>query len=513
MLDEELATRSGLGGRYILPPRAEPSATGMEQTMARGGTPSTRRSASLLSSSVGVVALITGLLVLPATSSSAAAPLPTISAASVVPKALTPSGGIALFSATVRHASTCKVTISPPVAGLPVSMSCKSSTEFAVSEPINIKSNSSAAHALYKVTLTVTGAGGVVKKTTPLAEAAYKWILTSKPTGSQAQLFSLSCSTLKVCLAVGAGGQAIAFDPSGVHRSTVDGSHSIRSVSCVHGAPLFCVAVDDAGRFLSDTAGVWSPPTSLPTGSDGIAHSVSSVSCAARRNPANQVIGQRCVAADVGGNAFVLDFTTGVLAVSMSVVASGLSGQAFAGCASDTACVVVDAAGGGVRYDGKQWSSPLQLTTKGEFTAASCSSDALCAFTDHTGGITVYSLSSVSVAHCKPSEVEWNGICYRLNKPDASSSARALVGASCTSGLCVAISNSGTFDQLAVGRFIGKGWDGTIKCPCFNGSARLSAVACSLDSTTPLQLGCAFVTSASKGTPGKEYVGHVSLLK
>jgi PKD repeat protein len=387
-------------------------------------------------------------------------------------------------------------------------MSCAASTEFAISEHIDISSNSGVAAAHYKVTLTATGAGGTVKKTTPLEVEAYRWlVLTSRSTGRSAYS-SLSCSTLKVCVAVGAGGQAIAFDPSGVHRTTLDSSHSLQSVSCIHGAPLFCVAVDDSGQFLSDRAGVWSPPKALPTGADGLAHSVSSVACTVRRSSTNVILGQRCVAADVAGNAFVLDFTTGVTAPSMSLDSSGLTGRAFVGCASDTACLVVDAMGEGVMFDGSMWSTPHQLTNKVGVTGASCTSSGFCAVSHSSGGVTYFS-TFASAKHCPPGTVDWNGICTRTNGPPE----KTLGGVSCTSGLCVAISNSGSFYQQAVGTFIGNGWDAAIKCPCFNGSVRVSAVACSLDSTSPLQLGCAFVTNSSKGAPTKEYVGHVSLLK
>jgi P2-related tail formation protein len=99
----------------------------------------------------------------------------------------------------------------------------------------------------------IDSSAGVVYTTTPKTIAT--WTATSGVTLTGGTGEALSCapgttSTSGLCVDVGTSGRiAVATDPAGTWTtSTIDGAHTITSVSCA--STSFCVAVDNAGNVL-----------------------------------------------------------------------------------------------------------------------------------------------------------------------------------------------------------------------------------------------------------------------
>jgi|GEM_PF-4867214 len=456
--------------------------------------PRTRHRVLLGAASLAIAA---GITAVPVVSAMALTPPPVISSLTLTPKLLAPASGQVKVSGAVKNAATCTISVTPTVPNFPVTFSCKGSTTSYWTRALLPTENSAAAPVHFKVTLTAKAGGLSATKTATVEVEAYHWSIAQRPLGSTALMRSLSCATTKVCVAVGTSGHAIVIDALGPHRSTVDGTHTLTSVSCAPGSPPFCVAVDDANQYLTYSGGKWSAPAAGGGGSGGtVAPAFTSVSCRLRESPTKATLGRSCVAGDAAGGATVMDFPLGQPAKLSPPVTTGLTGSTFAACSSDTSCVVADVDGDGVAYNGTTFSAPpVPIDLKGHVTAASCASDGSCVVVDSGGGAVSFSVSGG----------KWT---VHVRESPTKASLRSV---SCVVGLCAAVASDGSvYQSAASARSKYKGWDGTIKGK-LKASDNVAAVSCALDKPTPLQLTCDFVSNGTSGH--KDFKGHVTLLK
>ncbi len=83
--------------------------------------------------------------------------LPTVSSFNASPVNLPASGGVTLLTAAVSHGSTCRLSASPAVAGLPAPVGCAGTS---YSQQVTLPANTSTTAESYSFTLQVTGPGG-----------------------------------------------------------------------------------------------------------------------------------------------------------------------------------------------------------------------------------------------------------------------------------------------------------------------------------------------------------------
>lgn len=192
-------------------------------------------------------------------------------------------------------------------------------------------------------------------------------------------------------------------------------SSALEAVSC--SSASFCIASDDNGDAVTDTAGNWGTPRSTPiTGTDDIA----SLSC---------VSSTFCAGLDGAG---------GVLAYhgsSWNAPVSALSAPTTFGlsisCAPQTTfCVAVSGDSYAYTEDGDTWTSPsTQIDTGNGLTAVSCPSASFCVAVDDAGRALTYDGSGWS----KPAVVD-----------EASASDDGLTSVSCPSPAdCTAVARNG----------------------------------------------------------------------
>jgi len=461
---------------------------------------------------LGASAIVVGLSCLPiavAGSSNVPAPVLTIDPSSYV---VSPSG-LVNITGTTTNSTTCSVkaasfTGTPHVPVLPINPRCVSAKKpVKFSFQVAMPPNSGLTGAKDTLSFSAKGPGGKVTKIVKVDVEAYSWSLTQQPTGSTAQLDSASCSTATACVAAGSKGLLISFNGTAVSDVDADGQNTVTAVSCVPGLPVFCAAVDNVGQVLTYDGTKWSTATvvggpgvsSTPitvVGSFNEGPALSTVSCKVR---GTSQADKFCVVADIAGDVTTIDFVSGQPPSVSKSITTGLKGQTFADCATSSSCVVADINGDGIFYNGQSWTTPSSIEPRGEVTDLSCSSDGACVVTDASGGVTSFSMQQCSTS----------APCLRETPTTAS-----LQSASCVSGLCVIVASDGSVYQqtFVAGSLIRKGWDGTVK-GIIGRSDEPSAVSCSLDSLSPLNLGCSIFTNGSASTSGKEYVGHVSLLK
>jgi hypothetical protein len=256
----------------------------------------------------------------------AAAPAPSVSGFAASPAHLSSSGGTVHLTATVKHATTCKLSATPAVAGLPANVAC---TSTAFSRAVALPADTGTTARSYLFTLVAHGAGGSKTASThPMATVAGN--TSSQPistlaasgaplpgdatTGANedAVLNAVSCGSAGHCVAVGdyyapPGGTIIVDQPGLIETldgttwtasaapvpsdvSATEPSVQLSSVSC--SSATSCVAVgeyldSDSGfepyvATLSGTTWTWNP-ASVPTDpllpDDRIGGNLVSVSC------------------------------------------------------------------------------------------------------------------------------------------------------------------------------------------------------------------------------------------
>jgi hypothetical protein len=467
----------------------------MFRTAARVRRVTRRSTSSILLRLAGAVGIAGGLALAPAVADAGVGGPVAITGFSSSSTALQPLGGGITLTAVVTGASTCTYSVAPPVAGFPMTLSCapssgtsKRTQHVAVVLPPNAKS--SAIHYLWSLVARPSSSGSAVKKTTTVTVEGYRWGATQHGLASPTSPTRISCPTTALCVLVATGGSAGTLDSTGAHWSHVDGTHSLVSVSCTPGTPVFCVAGDNAGNYVVLNGTTWSPPAAMPgaPGSGGTPDPVgqlTSMSCV-RESPSKASLGKRCLAGDDTGHTYWMTFGSGV---TIRPERHGIKRVAAASCASATACVVADLNGVGIYFDGKTWSAPTTLDSFGGVTDVSCAPDGSCVLTDHSGHVIQFPANGKLLTP-KAVKLTKNQLLY-------------LVGVSCVPHYCLVAVSDGSFFQS-----VGSAWAPTAASyPNLYGS-KLVGASCALDKPTPLLMSCTAFTSGHK-----DFKGHVTLMK
>ncbi len=219
---------------------------------------------------------------------------------------------------------------------------------------------------------------------------------------------AVSCPTARFCVAVDDQGRAVTFSDGvwSAPRSLVD--TGLNAVSCP--TPRFCVAVAVNGDVLTMRGSRWSSPLSIDAKSAGETDSfgtsgLSTVSCASPTF---------CMAGDVLGRVSSFDGTrwrrprrlepTDLYLSDRHDGTVGISGLS---CAAPTSCMAVTVAGNATGFDGKDWSSPVALVPAkvvgldryldhSALGAVSCATPAFCAAVDPGGDVLTFDSGSWS---------------------------------------------------------------------------------------------------------------------
>ena len=346
-----------------------------------------------------------------------AAPTATLTAA---PDGLTLAGGSATLTATVTRASSCELSVTPALAGLPEPVACQAgSTATQVSATATLPALTGSTAIPYDFSLKVTGPGGTVTRTA--TETVWPAMTFKAPTPADAPEGypgSLSCASATDCVATDFFGNAVSWNGtswSGPQRILALPAGLTTpmqtAVSCP--ATSFCAAVDQSGAMAIDddgtwssgpapgiaataiscasstfcaavggpeaaiySAGTWSAPAQLPS-SGGIP--LQSVSCA----PGTSF----CMATDYEGNAYTYD---GSSWSGPAAFDSRTDSEPAVSCASQDFCVAVDggfnfSTGDAYIYDGTSWSAPQELSSSTGLTSVTCPTASYCLATTENG--------------------------------------------------------------------------------------------------------------------------------
>jgi photosystem II stability/assembly factor-like uncharacterized protein len=256
------------------------------------------------------------------------------------PSVLPAAGGTTTLTWNAINATSCTVTSSPPVSGLPTGAPCE--TASGGSETAKVSLPPSAMTGVYTFTLTASGASG----TTPTSQNTRTVVGASSPTNwteesipKSSNLSGVSCASINVCVAVG-------YNPSytaGASWFTTDGGMSWTTVTVPRADNLYnvscastsdCVAVGSSGT----TGAAWVTTdggTSWKRVGVSSANSLFSVSCASTED---------CVVSGIESDtAFtpaIWVTTDGGTSWTEEAV-SNENGSGTVSCASTTDCVMV----------------------------------------------------------------------------------------------------------------------------------------------------------------------------
>ena len=262
-----------------------------------------------------------------------------------------------------------------------------------------------------------------------------------------------------LCAAGIAAGTAQAAAPLAwagpVHSDSSPGTLGVTAVSCQ--STTLCVAVDDAGNFLSSSApggGTWSLPAAIDSSTSPHLTAVSCPSAA------------QCFAVDTTGNAYssatpasLAPWTSGDIEVTTPTQLNGIS------CPTTTLCVAVDNTGhvlvsttpGALTI--ASWPA-LDIDGTTHITAVSCPTVSLCAAVDSTGKIWLSATPAVLAS--------WQATTLTTTS--------ALTAVSCNaSGLCVAVAADGSVHATGNAASATPTWSATLIDAA---GAPLSAVSC-----------------------------------
>ena len=267
---------------------------------------------------------------------------------------------------------------------------------------------------------------------------------------------TLAALATALCAAGIAAGTAQAAAPlawtAPVHSDTTPGTLGVTSVSCQ--STTLCVAVDDAGNFLSSSApagGTWSLPALIMTAA---APHLTAVSCPSAA---------QCFAVDTTGNAYstatpasLTPWTSGDIEGTTQL--NGIS------CPTTTLCVAADNTGHvlvsttpGTLSSGSWPALDIDGTT--HITAVSCPTASLCAAVDSAGKIWISATPTVPAS--------WQSTTLTTS---------ALTAVSCNaSGLCVAVAADGSVHATGNAASATPTWSATLIDAA---GAPLSAVSC-----------------------------------
>jgi len=330
-------------------------------------------------------------------------------------------------------------------------------------------------HRGSRVVLALALAAGSALATTALDSAASASGMWSAPTlvDSGGGLTSVSCPTVKFCVAVDGTGNAVIHKRNNTWEAPnpIDaGDGGLSSVSCA--TTLFCMAVDGVGNEKRYAYGTWFRAVSIDPGV-----ALDAVSCAKNTF---------CAAVDADGNALTYDGT----AWTSPTIVDGGNAVVGISCPTVTFCAAIDDSTNALTFDGTGWTSPASIDSGSTLESVSCATATLCVAVDDHGN----ALTFDGTGWTSPASVD---------------AGHALDSVSCaTATLCVAVDDHGnalTFD--------GTGWSGptsidstntleAVSCPTANFCAAVDSVGNALTFPPPIAI---TTTSLPAGTYHHSY--------
>jgi hypothetical protein len=269
-----------------------------------------------------------------------------------------PVAGVTIgLSATVQNASSCTLSATPPIKGLPVTTTCPLSAFSRWKGRVSLPSIGTLAPQTVTLALTATGRFGSATATLPVTVLP-GWSPHAQVVQGDFPLnpMGVTCApSSEFCLAAspeydGAPKQQIEIYDNGVWSATTVPAWSAASCATL----TFCMVV--ASSSASIYTGTWSSGAA-PAG-------LNSVSCP---------VAGMCVATDgSGGHAYTFANGGWGAAVSVDPTVGGEFGPIS--CASITLCVATDNLGRAFVDTGGTWSSPTNLTgaSNGTTNPVSC---------------------------------------------------------------------------------------------------------------------------------------------
>jgi hypothetical protein len=208
------------------------------------------------------------------------------------------------------------------------------------------------------------------------ADLTWHGPLAGDPGGQGAAIVAVSCPSDATCVAVTAGGGAVAFDPRAPTSATPATIDTVPPTGLACPETSRCVSVDGSGNLVTFAPAAPSPPASDPIDAG---HSLTGVACVPG--------GARCVAVDASGDALAFD-PAAPGAPTADPLESGIRLIAVA-CPDQTVCVAIDSADRELTFDPQAAAGPSSVqtvdATAHQLTALACPSATQCLAFDNAG--------------------------------------------------------------------------------------------------------------------------------
>lgn len=292
---------------------------------------------------------------------------PTVRRFQLHPPQATSAGGDEIITAAVARASTCRLTSTPPLLGLPASVHCGGGSFRRV---VRLPANHGAAKT-YRLVLAATARGTSTTATRKLVQSPFIPLLswgTPKIVDTSGSLDSVACPTTTWCMAADSLGDVVAFDGS---SWTAPAPVGAKYVSCP--TTSFCAATTFGREILTFDGTTWSPPS--PVGPTGTIYWAVSCSSAAH-----------CVA--LGNDGAAID-NDGDWSYKPLGTSSGIIDTVS--CPTLSFCMAVGLDANSVAYNGTRWTDaggvvpPVGNT--GVSGAVSCAPSRWCMYVGNGSGI------------------------------------------------------------------------------------------------------------------------------
>jgi hypothetical protein len=347
---------------------------------------------------------------------SASSNRPTISAFQMRPPRVPSSGGDVAITATVAHATICRLSSTPLLPGLPVGIRCDSGSFRHV---VRFQANLGGAKA-YRFVLTAAVRGASTTATRRLVQSPYIPLLSwgaPKIVDANQSLDSVTCPETTWCMAADSQGNVVELDGSSWTTPAFVGA---KYVSC--STKTFCAATTLGRDLLTFNGSVWSATS--PTGPSGTTYWA--VSCASAA---------LCVA--LGNNGEAID-NSGTWSYEPRGAYSGIIDTVS--CPTTSFCMAVGIDAHSAAYNGAKWTQAGRVVPPvgdtGATGAVSCVPSRWCMYVGNGSGINNGSELGYADAY---SGSRWTGpvVIEPAGRPDVN-------GVSCLpNGYCVAVDGSG----------------------------------------------------------------------
>jgi hypothetical protein len=305
---------------------------------------------------------------------------PAITQVAASPADFPSAGGTTVLSAAVTRSAKCTLSVTPAVAGLPVTKACSAgSTPGRVSFGVTLPALSGAKSQKYSLTLTVTGPGG--RSTAASSGTVWSAMTFSAPVRVDSPagwLGTVSCVSATFCMGIDlATGAAESWNGTTWSAPTrletgpyADSGYQIH-VSC--SSISFCLAADATGNAWTFDGTTWSATGSVSTGDE----SVTALSC----------VSPTFCMAGVGAQESVFNGSTW----SAPLLVASDDDIESVSCPSDTFCMAVTKSGTAYRYTSSGWDSGYAFDTPYQAVSVSCASAAFCVAVGVAGQAVIYS--------------------------------------------------------------------------------------------------------------------------